>query len=183
MESKHLRMALLAPESHPGDYSGGLTSGGVPGVTCEKSGCREAMPVRKVTATAGDGSPRLASAHCRPASSLEAMVKCLHILKHPVQRPSSCSPGTPGPHCRCTMSQGPCSDCLRRGAWMLPCFLRVLAALPARLEIQLPESRVEKQIKQSLQHPHKHHLQGDTHTSDTPGTVPPSEELSIRSKG
>lgn len=55
---------------------------------------------------------------------------------------------------------------------MLPCFLRVLAAPPAWLEIQLPESQVEKQIKQSLQHPHKHHLQGDTHTSDPPRDCP-----------
>lgn len=55
---------------------------------------------------------------------------------------------------------------------MLPCFLRVLAAPPARLGIQLPESRVEKQIKQSLQHPYKHHLQGDTHASDPPRDHP-----------
>ena len=38
MRSKHLRTAPLAPKSRPSDYSGGLTSGGVPGVTCEKFG-------------------------------------------------------------------------------------------------------------------------------------------------
>lgn len=158
MGSKHLRTAPLAPESHPGDYSGGLTSGGVPGTTCEKFGVLS--PAKRATAAAGDGSLRLASPHCRPVSPLRAAVKCLHILKNPLQRPSSCSPATPGqqpPGCCCTTSQGPCSDCLRRGAWMLPCLPRVLAAPSAQPGTQLPESQVEKQIEQSLQHPCEHH--------------------------
>lgn len=101
MESKHLRMALLTPENHPGDYSGGLTFGGVPGVTCEKFGVLRARAGQE-----GDSSCRRQQPQATPPpTTLGAAVNCLHILKHPLQRASSCSPDSPGPCCRCTTSQ------------------------------------------------------------------------------
>lgn len=140
------------------------------------------MPARRATAAAGDGSPRPASPHRRAASPLGAALKRLRISKHPFQRPSPCSPAAPGPCCRCTASQGPRSEGLRRGAWMPPRFLRVPAEASARLGIT--RGKANRAVPPAS--PQASPCEGTpTPPTPPPGTIPPSEELnrSILSQG